>query len=119
MEKEIPDKLYFKIGEASKLTGVEPYILRYWESEFKVIKPIRTKTKQRLYRRKDIELILEIKAMLYSDLFTIAGAKKKLGKHARLARKVRGPREGEEGGEPQELLGIVKKELKEIRRLLR
>ncbi len=118
MEKEIPNKLYFKIGEASKLTGVEPYILRYWESEFKTIKPIRTKSKQRLYRRRDIELILEIKAMLYSDLFTIAGAKKKLEKHARSARKVRGPRESEEGGTPQELLGVVKKELKEIRRLL-
>ena len=74
----IPDKLYFKIGEVSKITGVEPYILRYWESEFKIVKPYRTKSNQRLYRKKDLELILKIKKMLYEDKFTIAGAKKKI-----------------------------------------
>jgi len=74
----LPDKLYFKIGEVSTLTGVEPYILRYWESEFKLIKPYRTKTNQRLYRKKDVESILKIKKMLYEQKFTIAGAKKRL-----------------------------------------
>ncbi len=74
----IPDKLYFKIGEVSSLTGVEPYILRYWESEFKLIKPYRTKTNQRLYRKKDVETIVKIKKMLYEQKFTIAGAKKKI-----------------------------------------
>ena len=74
----IPNKLYFKIGEVSTLTGVEPYVLRYWESEFKTIKPSRTQSKQRIYRRKDVELILEIKKMLYEEKFTIAGARKRL-----------------------------------------
>lgn len=76
--RELPDKLYFKIGEVSQIAGVEPYILRYWESEFKLIKPYRTKTNQRLYRKKDVESVLEIKKMLYEQKFTIAGAKKKL-----------------------------------------
>ncbi len=76
----IPEKLYFKIGEVSQITGVEPYVLRYWESEFKIVTPTRTNSKQRLYRRKDLELILEIKKLLYEEKFTIAGAKKKLQK---------------------------------------
>jgi DNA-binding transcriptional MerR regulator len=78
MATEIPDKLYFKIGEVCKITNVEPYILRYWESEFKLIKPYRTKSNQRLYRKKDVEAVLKIRKMLYDQKFTIAGAKKKL-----------------------------------------
>jgi DNA-binding transcriptional MerR regulator len=78
MTTTIPDKLYFKIGEVSKIAGVEPYILRYWESEFKLVKPYRTKSNQRLYRKKDVESILKIKTMLYEQKYTIAGAKKKL-----------------------------------------
>ena len=74
----IPDKLYYKIGEVSEITGVEPYVLRYWESEFRIVNPTRTNSKQRLYRKKDLELILEIKKLLYEERFTIAGAKKKL-----------------------------------------
>ena len=74
----IPEKLYYKIGEVSQITGVEPYVLRYWESEFKIVAPGRTNSKQRLYRRKDLELILEIKKLLYEEKFTISGAKKKL-----------------------------------------
>jgi len=73
----IPNKLYFKIGEVSKITAVEPYVLRYWESEFKTIKPSRTQSKQRIYRKRDVELILEIKKMLYEEKLTIAGAQKK------------------------------------------
>ncbi len=78
MAVSIPNKLYFKIGEVSKITGVEPYILRYWESEFKLVRPYRTKSNQRLYRKKDVESILKIKKMLYEEKFTIAGAKMKL-----------------------------------------
>jgi DNA-binding transcriptional MerR regulator len=78
MSTEIPDKLYFKIGEVCKITDVEPYILRYWESEFKLIKPYRTKSNQRLYRKKDVEAVLKIRKMLYDQKYTIAGAKKKL-----------------------------------------
>ena len=74
----IPDKMYFKIGEVSKITRVKPYVLRYWESEFKLLAPAKSKSKQRLYRRKDIENILQIKKLLYEERFTIAGAKKTL-----------------------------------------
>jgi DNA-binding transcriptional MerR regulator len=74
----IPEKLYYKIGEVSQITGVEPYVLRYWESEFKIVTPMRTNSRQRLYRRRDLELILEIKKLLYEEKFTIAGAKKKM-----------------------------------------
>ena len=71
----IPNKLYFKIGEVSEITGMEPYVIRYWESEFKSIKPSRTQSNQRVYRRKDVESILEIKRMLYEEKLTIAGAR--------------------------------------------
>ncbi len=76
--QEIPDKQYFKIGEVSDLTQLEPYVLRYWETEFKMIRPVRFGSNQRMYRRKDVEIILEIKKLLYEEGFTIAGARKKL-----------------------------------------
>ena len=72
---EIPDKLYFKIGEVSELLGVEPYVLRYWESEFPVLSPKKSGTGHRLYRRKDVELLLRIKHLLYEKKFTIEGAR--------------------------------------------
>ena len=74
----IPDKLYFKIGEVKKITGVEPHVLRYWESEFKIIRPQRASSKQRLYRRVDVENILTIKKLLYEDGYTVPGARKLL-----------------------------------------
>lgn len=74
----IPSKQYFKIGEVSSLTQLEPYVLRYWETEFKMIRPVRFGSNQRMYRRKDVETILEIKKLLYEEGFTIAGARKKL-----------------------------------------
>src|SRR5580658_4610576 len=72
---EIPDKLYFKIGEVSDLLGVEPYVLRYWEKEFPVLSPKKSGTGHRLYRRKDVELLLRIKHLLYEKRFTIEGAR--------------------------------------------
>ncbi|MGA3083740.1 MAG: MerR family transcriptional regulator [Thermodesulfobacteriota bacterium] len=79
MEPEgIPDKQYFKIGEVSDLTQLEAYVLRYWETEFKMIRPVRFGSNQRMYRRRDVEIILEIKKLLYQEGFTIAGARKKL-----------------------------------------
>jgi len=78
MSVTIPDKTYFRIGEVGNLLGVEPYVIRFWESEFKTVRPIRSKTDQRLYRRKDVEELLTIKTLLYDDMFTIAGAKKRL-----------------------------------------
>ncbi|MBT3310797.1 MAG: MerR family transcriptional regulator [Desulfobacterales bacterium] len=76
--KDIPDKSYFKIGEVVSITGVESYVLRFWESEFKTINPKRTGSGQRLYRRCDVELILKIKNLLYEKKFTIQGAKQNL-----------------------------------------
>jgi DNA-binding transcriptional MerR regulator len=75
-QQEIPNKLYFRIGDVAKLTGLKPYVLRYWETEFPAIGPKKSGTGQRLYRRKDVELILEIKHLLYEKRFTIEGARK-------------------------------------------
>lgn len=75
---EIPEKRYYRIGEVSRLTGVKPYVLRYWESEFRWMAPQKSRSKQRLYRRRDIEMILLIKKLLYGQRYTIAGARKKL-----------------------------------------
>jgi DNA-binding transcriptional MerR regulator len=75
---ELPDKLYYRIGEVSAITGLAPYVLRFWESEFKKIRPKRTDSGQRLYRKKDVELILEIKNLLYTKKFTIQGARQHL-----------------------------------------
>ncbi|MBW1894041.1 MAG: MerR family transcriptional regulator [Deltaproteobacteria bacterium] len=76
--KEIPNKRYFRIGEVSSLTSVESYVLRFWETEFKSISPKRTESGQRLYRKKDVELIFTIKHLLYEKKFTIQGAKQYL-----------------------------------------
>ena len=75
MKVNIPDKLYFKIGEVSKITRVKPYVLRYWETEFKIINPQKSKSNQRVYRKRDVELILEIKRLLYDEKYTLNGAK--------------------------------------------
>jgi DNA-binding transcriptional MerR regulator len=113
----IPEKLYYKIGEVSEITGIEPYVLRYWESEFKIVSPSRTNSKQRLYRKKDLDLILEIKKLLYDEKFTIAGAKKRL-------QKTRGLKEQQMKLElPEkryrEALVRVKKELEDLHGLLK
>jgi len=77
-KKKIPSKLFFKIGEVCELTETQPYVLRYWESEFPALAPAKNNSGQRIYRRRDIETILRIKTLLYEEGFTIAGAKKKL-----------------------------------------
>ena len=73
-----PEKRYYRIGEVSRITGVKPYVLRYWESEFRWMAPQKSRSKQRLYRRRDIDMILMIKKLLYGQRYTIAGARKKL-----------------------------------------
>lgn len=75
---ELPDRLYFKIGEVAKIVGVKPYVLRYWETEFSMIRPGKTRSKHRLYRRRDVETLLEIKRLLHTERFTIEGAKRRL-----------------------------------------
>lgn len=77
-DPEIPNKLYFRIGEVAKLAGIKPYVLRFWESEFPGLGPKKSGTGHRLYRRKDVELVLEIKRLLYEKRFTIEGARKTL-----------------------------------------
>ena len=72
------DKRYFRIGEASRIVGVEPYVLRYWESEFSQVRPQRADSNQRTYQRRDLEYLLEIKKLLYEDRMTIEGAKRRL-----------------------------------------
>jgi len=78
MDKKIPNKLFFKIGEVCEITDTQPYVLRYWESEFPALAPAKNSSGQRIYRRRDIETVLRIKQLLYEEGYTIAGAKKKL-----------------------------------------
>jgi DNA-binding transcriptional MerR regulator len=82
MDKGIPNKLFFKIGEVCEITDTQPYVLRYWESEFPALAPAKNSSGQRIYRRKDIETVLRIKQLLYDEGFTIAGAKKRLESEA-------------------------------------
>ena len=84
----IPDKLYFRIGDVAKLCGVEAYVLRFWETEFPQLKPNKSGTGQRLYRRRDVELALRVKKLLYSDGYTIAGARQVFAAESRESKKV-------------------------------
>ena len=79
----IPEKIYFKIGEVCDLVGVQPHVLRYWETEFPMLSPQKNRSGQRSYRRRDVEMALRIKELLYDEMFTIAGAKKKLVSESR------------------------------------
>src|SRR2546422_10271384 len=78
MDRQIPNRLFFKIGEVWEITDTQPYVLRYWESEFPALAPAKNTSGQRIYRRRDIETVLRIKQLLYEEGFTIAGAKKRL-----------------------------------------
>src|SRR6266568_882195 len=77
---EIPDKLFFKIGEVCRIVDIEPFVLRFWESEFPHLAPEKSKSGQRVYKRKDIEMVLRIKELLYERGYTIAGARKQLSR---------------------------------------
>ena len=114
---KIPEKLYFKIGEVSDITGVKPYVLRYWESEFNIVRPSKTDSNQRLYKRKEVELILEIKRLLYEEKFTIAGAKKALQEKTRSRRKKQ-MKLGFSDSNTQELLRQLRKEILDIKKLV-
>jgi DNA-binding transcriptional MerR regulator len=82
--QEIPDKLYFRIGEVARLAGIKPYVLRFWETEFPSLGPKKSGTGHRLYRRKEVEMVLEIKRLLYEKRFTIEGARKFLETRAKV-----------------------------------
>jgi DNA-binding transcriptional MerR regulator len=100
-----PSKLFYRIGEVSRLTGLEPYVLRYWETEFPQLRPEKGKSGQRIYKKKDLENILRVKQLLYDDGYTISGAKKKLN--------------GGRGRDLQEVLDTAKIELREILEILK
>ena len=105
---EIPDKLYLRIVEVAELTGIQPYILRYWESEFGTLRPAKSRSGQRMYKRKDILAVLRIKELLYEQRFTIVGARRRLA--------------AEEGTLPPTSLDSLRRlrdELKEISALFR
>lgn len=108
----IPDKLYFRIGEVSRLTRTRSYVLRFWEKEFPMLKPVKSSTGHRMYRRKDVELVLQIKHLLYRDGFTIEGARKKLRSDSKQAQ----PALPFPRGENQ--LKKIRQELGEIARML-
>jgi DNA-binding transcriptional MerR regulator len=122
MERKIPNKLFFKIGEVCEITDTQPYVLRYWESEFPALAPAKNSSGQRIYRRRDIETVLRIKQLLYEEGFTIAGAKKRL--EAELAGRVETPQPvtpnpaagGDERG--RSALQQVREQLREILTLL-
>jgi DNA-binding transcriptional MerR regulator len=97
--RDLPPKLYYRIGEVAELVGVEPHVLRYWEREFRSIRPTKSAKGQRVYSRRDVENLLRVRELLYSEGFTIAGAKKKL---QRAGTEPRGRDEGE--AEEEEVL---------------
>jgi DNA-binding transcriptional MerR regulator len=111
MDNIIPEKAYFRIGEVSKILNIEPYVIRYWETEFKTVKPVRTKTAQRLYRKKDVQELLMIRNLLYQQRFTIDGAKKQLTK-------MRGDDESVTTSGQNDKLILIKRELQQIRKIM-
>src|SRR5215813_9927141 len=115
---EIPDKLYFKIGEVSELLGVEPYVLRYWETEFSVLSPKKSGTGHRLYRRKDVELLLRIKHLLYEKRFTIQGARQTLQAEAKVT-KPKASKRNQQELFPDDPLPGIRRELAEILEILK
>jgi DNA-binding transcriptional MerR regulator len=114
MDGSIPDKSYFRIGEVARLLNVQPYVIRYWESEFKTVRPARTRSDQRLYRRKDVEELTLIKRLLYEENFTINGARKQL----RRMRCDETPAPPILDGGQADLLGEIEKGLRQIRQIV-
>jgi len=117
MERKIPNKLFFKIGEVCEITDTQPYVLRYWESEFPALAPAKNSSGQRIYRRRDIETVLRIKQLLYEEGFTIAGAKKRL--EAEMSARNDTPALAVEAGPDGEGEAKTRTALKEVREQLR
>jgi len=111
-------KRYYRIGEVSRITDVKPYVLRYWESEFRWMAPAKSKSKQRLYRKRDIEIIQLIKRLLYEERYTIAGARKKL-RELGVGRALDTPQlDLALDADPRRQLRRIRDELQEIRGML-
>ena len=115
---EIPDKLYFRIGEVSGIVGVEPYVLRYWETEFPQLAPKKSGTGHRLYRRKDVELLLLIKRLLYEKRFTIEGARQNLQGTGRSNKDLRAT-QTQQSLFPEDPLREIRRELAAILEILK
>lgn len=118
---EIPNKLYFRIGDVVRLTGIKAYVLRYWETEFPTLSPKKSGTNQRLYRRKDVETVLEIRHLLYEKRFTIEGARSFLQAKKEQANPVEAapaPRQAVLFDVPNSDVGRIRKELQDILALL-
>lgn len=111
-DKAYPDKLFYKIGEVSKIAGIEPYVLRYWESEFQFLKPRKSKSGQRIYVKKDLILIFQIRDLLYKERYTIEGVRKRLGDGS-MNRKLLAPRK-EVPSAPKSSIEHIKQRLREI-----
>ena len=109
-----PDKLFYKIGEVSRIVGVEPYVLRYWETEFPFLKPRKNKSGQRVYIKKDVELLLMIKRLLYQERYTIEGVRKRLGLVSVQAEPKPEPEQKKEVRQPARTIEHIKKRLREI-----
>ena len=116
---EIPDKLYFRIGEVSSLLGVETYVLRYWETEFPSLAPKKSGTGHRLYRRKDVELLLKIKHLLYEKRFTIEGARQSLQSEPPKAKATRETKKQQGSLFTQDPLPEIRRQLSDILTLLK
>src|SRR5664279_2133447 len=116
---EIPDKLYFKIGEVSELLGVEPYVLRYWETEFSVLSPKKSGTGHRLYRRKDVELLLRIKHLLRDKRYTIEGARQTLQAEAKAPKLPRAGKMAQRELFSDDPLPEIRRELADILQMLK
>ena len=116
----VPDKLYFRIGEVSRLAGVEAHVLRYWETEFPSLRPKKSGKGQRLYRRKDVETVLEVKRLLYEKRYTIEGARKmlKARRNAPSPEASSTQRQGDLFAAPGARLEEVREELRDILKLL-
>jgi DNA-binding transcriptional MerR regulator len=102
----IPEKLFFKIGEVCELAGVQAHVLRYWESEFPMLAPQKNRAGQRVYRKRDVEMALKIKELLYEDQYTIAGAKKRLTNELRGGGKLKIVNAEDDGTTTADLEGI-------------
>lgn len=114
MAVEIPDKLYFKIGEVASLLNIKTHVLRYWETEFSALQPVKSRSNQRLYRRKDVETALLIKDLLYRQGFTIAGARKKITSELRSPIPPVAEHES-----PQQIIQDVRENLLQMRKILK
>jgi DNA-binding transcriptional MerR regulator len=112
----VPDKLFYKIGEVSKITGVESYVLRYWETEFPFLKPRKNKSGQRVYVKKDLEMILMVKRMLYQERYTIEGVRKRFEEGVLKPAEIKPVQEQktELSNNPAEAIAFVRKRLRQI-----